>query len=755
MKTPPLPRRMLKALTLFLLFIPGVVGQTFYVDDFGAAPNQPGVDSTAAISQTITQAISYGPGAEVVFSSGRYYIAPTDQFQVCFLLNNASGLTISGQGSHGPAATTLVLTEPRGGGFQFMGGSNITIRDLAYDHDPPPFTQGVVTGRNRDQNWIDIAVEAGFPLPNGDWYTGTMDYPYSRWGMVFHPTQRIMKPSAPDFIFTSETVENRGGGVFRIRTTDDIEKFKIDSISVGDRFVLIIRPIMPGAFLFYQVANGTLDNVEIRATPSIVFTSMACNRSVIRNSTVGIETGSPRLISANADGWHFQQDRVGPLVENTFLEGMADDGIAINCYQNKLHSVLNTRQLIVDSTTFIETGDQIQIYNPRDGVMVLESVVNAVDQLFPPPDGVTTLVAYRVTLSDDIPALTIQADPRTSDQFFNVSYSGAGYQIKNNHFETHRGRPIFVQSPHGLIEDNWIVNSQGFGIVVTNEPSWPLGPVPFDVTIRNNTLLCPVQNEYWYANTPLAAGIQVRGSKGLANDVATTPVVHDVTLENNVVINPPATAVYLGAVRDVRMVGTSVFADGGRVPPKTDDAIVIDQATGVKLKNTSVVDSDTLSLIRHGLRIESNVATGCEGVALENYQATVGTGGQAIYDLRTPAGPTNCPGSIPFPVLLTLPQPLPPEGWPVGTALTLSVTFPEGDLVSSLEVGDVLCQSCQVSSVQPSAGGYLLTVVAEQPGVARIRIPAGALSNNQNNLNLVSNQVEVVVRAVSSSFTFY
>jgi hypothetical protein len=50
------------------------------------------------------------------------------------VLHNVDDVTIEGSGAK------FVLTNPSVGGFDFIDGSNVTIRHLVFDYDPVPFT---------------------------------------------------------------------------------------------------------------------------------------------------------------------------------------------------------------------------------------------------------------------------------------------------------------------------------------------------------------------------------------------------------------------------------------------------------------------------------------------------------------------------------------------------------------------------------------------------------------------------------------
>ena len=71
---------------------------------------------------------------------------------------------------------------------------------------------------------------------------------------------------------------------------------------------------------------------------------------------------------------------------------------------------------------------------------------------------------------------------------YNLTRCGADYVIRNNRFCNHRRHGMMLKAPHGLVEGNILDGLGGLGIVVGNDPEWPEGAIPFDLTIRNNSI---------------------------------------------------------------------------------------------------------------------------------------------------------------------------------------------------------------------------------------------------------------------------
>ena len=81
------------------------------------------------------------------------------------------------------------------------------------------------------------------------------------------------------------------------------------------------------------------------------------------------------------------------------------------------------------------------------------------------------------------------ADHRSADTLYNLDGCGAGFQIRRNHMNGNRRYGCLLRAGGGVVEDNVFEDTTGAGVVLTNEPDWPEGPVPWGIRIRRNRFL--------------------------------------------------------------------------------------------------------------------------------------------------------------------------------------------------------------------------------------------------------------------------
>jgi hypothetical protein len=279
-------------------------------------------------------------------------------------------------------------------------------------------------------------------------------------------------------------------------------------MDIGDRFVHLARRVSGCnlAIFFHYCRNSGIENVTIYASPAGATASAGSSGMVIRGLAVRRRPDSVRLISSSADGHYCQRNRRGPLIENCYFEGMADDGTNMGTFPSIVTEVISTTRLRVkdvEDVGLIRKSDILQIMNPRLGTILDE--VKAID-----------VQGDVVTLEHPVMGITAGTDHTDSDTIYNLSACSQGYIIRNNHFIGNRRHGMLLRSGNGLVEGNLIEEVSGLGIVVTNEPGsdsgWPEGPMAQGITIRNNTIV-NVGYAAEFADSCYGAAIKIKGEK--------------------------------------------------------------------------------------------------------------------------------------------------------------------------------------------------------------------------------------------------
>jgi hypothetical protein len=589
--------------------------RTFNVRDFGAVADGQ-AESGNAIRAAIVAAIQAGPDAEVVLEAGTYRVKPAAPRESCFPIHRATNLVVRGAGK----STRIVITDPAAGGFNVGPGQQLTLRDFTIDYDPLPFCQGTIRAVDAEAGSFDVEVEPGYPTPDAENFVKAIE-PYGKWGMIMDRTTRRIRAGTPDHSMTPRW-EHREGRVWRFFTAEEHHRRNLTHMRVGDAYVHLARG--HGSAVFAQGCAGIrIEDVLVHASPGLAV-GLVGNRDeiVVHGLEVRFAPGTTRLLTANADGVHCQQNRAGPVIEDCYFEGMADDAINLYAPPNVLLEVRSPTQWLVSPGCLVLPGDRLQVLDPRTGRVRGE--VKAVDVK---PERRALLL----TLEKPLEGVVAGADHRVADTLYNLDACGAGFQIRRNHMNGHRRYGCLLRAGGGLVEDNTFEDTTGAGVVLTNEPDWPEGPVPWGITIRRNRFLrggtC-----LGYADSPHGAALTVRATR-LGHGLAEVEAIRGVIIEDNEFQDRAGTAVFVGGAKDVKVTGNRIQAIAGAELRRKGAAILIERSSGVALPDNAV--SDPRAGTTAAVEIGPDVAPGDAGVRISGLKASLAPEANPVLDRRT------------------------------------------------------------------------------------------------------------------------
>jgi hypothetical protein len=191
-----------------------------------------------------------------------------------------------------------------------------------------------------------------------------------------------------------------------------------------------------------------------------------------------------------------------------------------------------------------------------------------------------------------------------------------------------------LRAGNGLVEDNIFEDTTGAGIVLTNEPDWPEGPVPWGITIRRNRFLrggiC-----LGYADSPQGAALAVRSVK-LGGALADGEGIRDIRIEENEFIDRAGASIYIGGADTVTLLRNRISSAAEAGLRRRGGAIVLERSCGIAIEDAAV--SDPRSGVTSAVEILASVEAGKEGVVVRELRADLAPGAKPIDDRREVGG---------------------------------------------------------------------------------------------------------------------
>jgi len=433
---------------------------------------------------------------------------------------------------------------------------------------------------------------------------------YERWGMIMDYQTRWLKPGVPDFVLMGVFTPLEGG-VWRLKVAQG-EESKQRFMIPGDYFVQLARG--GGAvFRVEESSDCTIEDNMVYSSPTGSVFSIGSDGLIVRGLRVCFKPGADRLISTDADGIHCQNNIKGPLIEDCSFDGMADDGINLYSRATIVREVRSPVELIVSGGVAMKLGDRLQILNPQSGQVRGETTVTQIK---------SQIDKQKIILAEPVQGMVAGEDHLSADTSYNLTRCGAGYVIRNNQFGRFRGRGTLLRAGDGLVESNAYTDPSSDDIMLANAPDWPEGPIPWSITIRDNT----------FTGGSRDPKILIQAFR-LGHQLAQSRSLRDITIEGNRFINPPGVAISIGAAQGILIRNNQIEIEAGSEFKSKQPFIKLTNAQGVTIEDLAVSDPEKNRPTV--IQIDPSVEEGAEGVKIKNLN-TNPDHADVVMDLRDP-----------------------------------------------------------------------------------------------------------------------
>ena len=382
------------------------------------------------------------------------------------------------------------------------GCTNVTIRNLAFDYDPLPFTPARITAVGPDGEW-DMEIAPGYPAPE----TSECYWPLQVYGGESRELVNEFR-EGPGF-----RLEKTGPRTYR--ATGGSNK----TGSVGDFAVWSLMDTAPGTLpctvFLDNCAGCRVENVSLFSTaPGFGFFELFGDGNQYANCSIDrrppgtdvVERGVPRLRSGNHDAFHSKMAARGPVLDGCRFAWHCDDSVNISSFYYVVTEVDGDEVRAVghDSINFvvplrygfdIAPGDELEALS-ADGRVLRGGVVESVAE-----DGAVRdeEIAFLKTLSmwPGVPERCRERSLRLKlrggagalargDAVVSARLQGRGFAVRNCRFGPHRALGMRIRASDGVIENNVVEGTIGEGLWMGPEFGFLEGGFCRNVVVRDN-----------------------------------------------------------------------------------------------------------------------------------------------------------------------------------------------------------------------------------------------------------------------------
>lgn len=406
----------------------------------------------------------------VVFPKGTYYIQ-ADADRPCgidFEDLKISGVTFDGNGS------TIIFKDNFKGGFGFVGCQHIYFKNFYLKYESVPWVQGTITDIDKDTQTMTLELDDDYTIFDDPRFDENINSG-TRYGIVRDPKDPRALKSDVLYYFFLKSQSKIAHRKYNVQLADSTPLLGSE-IFVGDRVVINNRwTHLMSMFNVIDAGYITFENITIY---SCACTGIVGRQLVgplnLKNFSIDFPENSNQWVTATADGVHIQSGTHPVTIEDSYFDGLMDDGVNFYQLRSKISKVLSPNSILLDldGALLPRVGETVDIFDEPKLNCIAAVKVKKVEDV----EGIFPNMTAKITFETDVPNMKGATETEQGNFVFVRGRVCPGSVIKNTTFCNSRGRGLVLCSSDTVVENckfyglsnhaihGWYGYNEGFGI---------------------------------------------------------------------------------------------------------------------------------------------------------------------------------------------------------------------------------------------------------------------------------------------------
>lgn len=285
------------------------------------------------------------------FPAGRYRMLPREGARQHLHLSGLRDVVLRGEPG------TELLAGGRTTILRAEDCTNVRFDRLAFDYDPPLFSQGVITEIAADRRALTWKHDEGYVSPTAPLFDGLETIS----AIALDASDRFMPKSHAGIGIGQWTEIAPGAWRLTLAQSAVLD----DRVRPGLHLLLYRRYRWTQAVVFSACRWMDLHEVEIWGAPEFAMYMESCTGVCLRRCHVRVKPGSGRLGGLNADGIHARSCRFGPMLYQCSVMRVQDDCLNFQSRMASVDDVVDDCSLVLDVAW--NAADRIGYWSPHRG----------------------------------------------------------------------------------------------------------------------------------------------------------------------------------------------------------------------------------------------------------------------------------------------------------------------------------------------------------------------------------------------------